>query len=401
MKPKVIKTEYDYEMALAHLETLMDAAPGTPQEDELELFSILVENYEREHFPIGLPDPVEAIKFRMEQQGLSRKDLEKYIGSQSKVSEVLNHKRPLSLAMIRALHQGLGIPAEVLLQEEGKELPEPRYKLKEYPFTEMFAEGYFSFFNGALQDAKDAKEEILERFFSVFQGLTFEKAMTRSSAARHTDEFALEAWQARALSLAEERELPPYSHGDLTEEDIKYMVKLSAFEKGPQLAREFLEKHGIPLITLKHLKHTYLDGACFKSPSGRPVIVMSLRHDREDNFWFTLVHEIAHLFLHLNKNNFAFFDETETDHDRSESSDPMEKEANDFASRILIPEDEWKLWRKQNSGIVKKSEIQLFANRLGISPSIVAGRLRWETGDYVKYADMLGSKTVKKLFVES
>lgn len=122
MNPKVIKTRADYQAALAYLETLMDTQPGTPQAEELELFAVLLDNYEREHFPIGLPDPVEAIKFRMEQQGLTRQDLEPFIGSQSKVSEVLNRKRPLSVAMIRALHTGLDIPAEVLLQEPGQRL---------------------------------------------------------------------------------------------------------------------------------------------------------------------------------------------------------------------------------------------------------------------------------------
>lgn len=126
MKPKVIKTRADYQAALAYLETLMDAEPGTSQEEELELFAVLLDNYEREHFPIGLPDPVEAIKFRMEQQGLTRRDLELFIGSQSKVSEVLNRKRSLSVAMIRALHIGLDIPAEVLLQEPGKRFPARR-----------------------------------------------------------------------------------------------------------------------------------------------------------------------------------------------------------------------------------------------------------------------------------
>lgn len=116
MNPKVIKTQADYQAALDYIETLMDAQPGTRQAEELELFAVLVESYEREHFPIGLPDPVEAIKFRMEQQGLTRKDLERFIGSQSKVSEVLNRKRSLSVAMIRALHTGIDIPAEVLLQ---------------------------------------------------------------------------------------------------------------------------------------------------------------------------------------------------------------------------------------------------------------------------------------------
>ncbi len=135
MKPKVIKTQTDYRAALAHLETLMDAQPGTPQAEELELFAVLIENYEREHFPIGLPDPVEAIKFRMEQQGLTRKDLARYIGSLSKVSEVLNRKRPLSLAMIRALHLGLGIPAEVLLQAPQRSVRASRRKSTDQTLT--------------------------------------------------------------------------------------------------------------------------------------------------------------------------------------------------------------------------------------------------------------------------
>lgn len=398
MKPKVIKTEDEYKTALAHLETLMDARPGTPEEEELELFAMLIDNYERENFPIGLPDPIEAIKFRMDQQGLTRKDLEKYIGSQSKVSEILNRKRPLSIAMIRALHQGLGIPAEVLLQEEGRELSEPKHDLKNYPFNDMFKEGYFSFFNGKLQDAKDAKEEILDRFFSVFQGLTFEKAMPRSSATDRMDEFALEAWQARALALAEEQELPPYAHGSLDDEDLKHLVKLSAFEEGPDLARKFLQKHGIAFVILKNLPHTYLDGACFKSPSERPVIGLTIRHDRLDNFWFTLLHELGHLNLHSNQNNFAFFDDTES-HDLS--NDKREKEANDFASNHLIPDEVWKPWRRLNSGIVSKEGIRVFADHLGISSSIVAGRLRWETGDYKKYSSMLGNKTVKNRFQQN
>jgi HTH-type transcriptional regulator/antitoxin HigA len=125
MKPKIIKNEADYQAALAYLETLMDAQPGTPEEEELELFAMLIETYEQAVFPIDLPDPVSAIEFRMEQQGLKRKDLESYIGSQSKVSEVLSGKRPLSLAMIRALHAGLEIPLEVLLQKPEKASPLP------------------------------------------------------------------------------------------------------------------------------------------------------------------------------------------------------------------------------------------------------------------------------------
>jgi HTH-type transcriptional regulator/antitoxin HigA len=119
MNTKIIKTEQEFNAAVARLEELMDAEPGSPQEEELELLGLLIDEYQKQHYPIPLPDPIEAIKFRMEQQGLTRKDIIPYIGSQSKVSEVLNRKRPLSLSMIRALEKGLGIPAEVLLQPTG------------------------------------------------------------------------------------------------------------------------------------------------------------------------------------------------------------------------------------------------------------------------------------------
>lgn len=115
MKPKVIKTSKDYAAALARIEKLMDAKPRSPQGDELELLSLLVHQYEEEAFPIDQPDPVTAIRFRMEQQGLEPKDLVPFLGSRSRVSEVLSRRRGLSLKMIRALAHGLGIPADVLL----------------------------------------------------------------------------------------------------------------------------------------------------------------------------------------------------------------------------------------------------------------------------------------------
>ena len=124
MVAKVIKNDREYEAALERIEELMDAVPDTPEGDELELLSTLVELYEEKRYPIDLPDPVEAIRFRMEQVGLKQQDLVPYIGSRSKVSEVLNGKRPLSLKMIRALHKGLGIPAEVLLHEPGADIPD-------------------------------------------------------------------------------------------------------------------------------------------------------------------------------------------------------------------------------------------------------------------------------------
>ena len=113
---KLIKSEKQYEEYLNIAETLLDidSEPGSKEGDELELLTLLIEKYEDEHYPIDFPDPIEAIKFRMEHQGITQKELALYIGSPSKVSEVLNRKRPLTLKMIRALNTHLKIPAEIL-----------------------------------------------------------------------------------------------------------------------------------------------------------------------------------------------------------------------------------------------------------------------------------------------
>jgi HTH-type transcriptional regulator/antitoxin HigA len=116
MNIKPIKTEKDYFTALKRLEVIFDAKLNTPDGDELEVLGILIEQYETEHFPINLPDPIEAIKFRLEQMGYNQNDLAKIIGLKSRASEILNKKRKLSLEMIRLLHSSLNIPTDVLIQ---------------------------------------------------------------------------------------------------------------------------------------------------------------------------------------------------------------------------------------------------------------------------------------------
>jgi HTH-type transcriptional regulator/antitoxin HigA len=112
---KPIKTPTDYSAALKNIESLWDAPPHSKEASVLEVLSILVAEYEQKHFPIEAPDPIEAIKYRMEQLNLSQQDLAKYLGGKNRVSEILNRKRPLTLKMIKALYQHLNIPAEALI----------------------------------------------------------------------------------------------------------------------------------------------------------------------------------------------------------------------------------------------------------------------------------------------
>jgi HTH-type transcriptional regulator/antitoxin HigA len=117
---KPIRTEADHEAALKEIEALWGAASGTPEGDRLDVLATLVDDYESRHYPMDPPDPVEAIRFLMEQQGLTRRDLEGVIGTRTRIAEVLNRKRSLSIGMIRRLHDTLGIPAEVLIRESKK-----------------------------------------------------------------------------------------------------------------------------------------------------------------------------------------------------------------------------------------------------------------------------------------
>ncbi len=116
MNIQPIKTKKDYQKALERLDLIFDSPKGSPEGDELEVLGILIEKFEDEHFPVGFPDPIEAIKFRMEQMGYNQTDLAKVVGLKSRASEILNKKRKLTLEMIRVIHESLKIPTEVLIQ---------------------------------------------------------------------------------------------------------------------------------------------------------------------------------------------------------------------------------------------------------------------------------------------
>lgn len=393
MDLKLIRTEADYEAALAELETLMDAEPGSAAYDRLELLTFLVEKYEDEHYPIELPDPVDAILFRMEQQGLTRRDMVAYLGSQSKVSEVLNRKRGLSLAMMRALHRGLGIPAEVLLQEPGKRLEAAKYNYRDYPFSEMFKRGYFGAFYGSLARAKEHAEELLVDFFAPLEQI--EPVHCRNSD-KDVEQKALQAWQGRALNLALQEQLPPYDREQITETFLNQVIRLSYYERGPQLAKELLNKKGVHFIVLPHLPQTYLDGACFLTPHGAPVIAMTLRFDRLDYFWFTLAHELGHLYLHLDDPRTAFFDNLEPP--RREEAGDIERETDRFARDLLIPPQAWLDAREDLLSAKQAAELERFAEKLNISTAIVAGRVRWELDDYRKHSKLIGGRQVREQF---
>ena len=394
---KIIKFESDYKAALVAIENFIDIDPdmGTPEADQLELLTILVKDYESKTIDKALPDPIAAIKFRMEQQNLTQRDLMPFIGNRSKVSEVLSRKRPLTLSMIRALHSGLGIPAKILLQERDiSDMEESSIEWERFPLREMIARGWIK---EKVADARGQAEEVLRRFFAKLGPIKSTIALYRKTdrvrSARVMDGYALAAWTARVMKRAVEEPLPvEYRHGTVDLEFMRNVARLSLFESGPLLAREFLAKRGIHLIVEPHLPHTHLDGAAVLLQLDKPVIGLSLRYDRIDNFWYTLMHELAHVSLHFDAGITQFYD----DLDVESQGDPREQEADQLASEALIPKNDWK--KSPASRLRSPEAAQHLANQLHIHPAIVAGRMRHEFKDHRVLNQLVGHGEVRRHF---
>lgn len=397
MITKVIRSREEYEAALSEIDRLIDRDPeaSTPDGERLDLLTVLVRDYESRTLPRVVADPVEAIRFRMEQQGFRQRDLVPFVGSKSKVSEVLAGKRPLTLAMIRALHTGLGIPAEVLLAQRDPAMLEPAgFEWERFPLREMMARGWIK---TTARDLKSRGEELVRQFLAPL-GRSEEAFAYRQTghvrSARHVDQYALAAWTARVLRRAEGVATPtPYKPGTITPDLMREVARLSWSEQGPRLAQEFLEKLGIPVVIEPHLPGTHLDGAAIQSSAG-PVIGLTVRHDRLDNFWYCLMHELVHVWRHLTADARRFYD----DLDAEATQDAREREADEMAREALIPMDDWV--SSPARALHSVEAVDDLAQRLRIHPAIVAGRIRFESGRFRILSGLVGHGEVRSVFNE-
>jgi HTH-type transcriptional regulator/antitoxin HigA len=391
---KLIKNSKDHATALKRLEELMiaDPKPGSKEDDELELLAFLIEDYEKRTVNIPAATPVEAIRFRMEQSGLTQQDLVPFIGSKSRVSEVLSGKRELTLAMIRKLHDGLGIPLKSLVQGGADRLPQ-RIETARYPVKEMFLRGFFSaVFGTDWHRAKERAEEMLQDFFRGRDQdpiCALNRQTTREKSKVDVD--ALHAWRCRVLDRAAALDLPEYDPDALNSAFIKQLTTLSSFPQGPLLVQQRLQDVGVALVIEEHLPGTHLDGAALWHPDGFPVIALTIRYDRLDNFWFTLFHEIGHVKEHLGAVAGEGFLDTDID---SSSEKEIERQADRFALNAFIPVEQWDRLGK----LEYADEIRVAAKKLAIHPAIIAGRLRREAGDYRKHRTLIGQGEVRQLF---
>lgn len=261
----------------------------------------------------------------------------------------------------------------------------------QFPFTAMFKRGWFPQFNGTLAAARAQAETLVADF--IHQAIpepvrALQRQKVRTGGV--TNPPALLAWQCRVLLLARAARRRPYDPAALTPAWQAELVHLSRFADGPVRAIDHLARAGLPVIVEPHLPATHLDGAALLTPDG-PVIGLTVRHDRTDNFWFVLLHELAHVQHHLHAGTREdIFDDLDA------AGDALEQEADAFAGEALVPSPAWTA-----SPVLTEQTpeaVTALATALAISPAIVAGKLRHETKNYRLVRDLIGAGQIRPLF---
>lgn len=397
----IIKNDDQHENYLARLDELMNLEDHTQDDiEEIELLGLLISTYEETNFPIDLPTPVEAIKFRMDQLGLDDSDLVRYIGQRSKVSEILNGKRALSKQMIKSLHEGLGIPLNVLM--ETNQISDEEFKpavldklVDELPLSLMFKRNYFETPFANLRDFKKSALFYIKEFFKSVNcsdnlaSQVLLKSTSNNNSKKPINKSALLAWAIKLIQKSHEISLSGKFHADeISLEWMKSLVRLSLEANPLESIRKELSAKGIHLIYLPHLDRTYLDGAALKNDKDEPVIGITLRFSNIDSFWFTLMHELSHVKLHLSQDNF-FLENIEELH-----TNKIEDQANELAAKALIDIDDNLLININDGKQVKK-----ISEDLNIHPDIVAGRIRYLSKDFRRFNQSFRNKYNLKNFI--
>lgn len=265
-----------------------------------------------------------------------------------------------------------------------------------FPIKEIYRRGWFEGFTGSLDEAINNADALIQDFImraSRKPVAAFQHRSIRSDS--RPDELALLAWECRVLYLAmKAKPKQVYLAQSLDPEWLSSLCNASSQEDGPFRAKAMLQEVGIPLIIEPHLNNTYLDGAALLGP-GFPVVGMTLRYDRLDNFWFVLFHELFHVIKHLRKGKL----ETVFDDLDAKSIDKTEQEADMMAEEAMISSERWMTALPRYVRSVES--VEKFAAELGINPAIVAGRIRFETNNYRIFNELVGQDKVRKYFPEA
>lgn len=343
--------------------------------------------------------PILLIKARIA-RGLSQRQLAEALGLKEQQIQRYESDRYATASLrkleevAKALELGINEIAEFRPIQSHDELPHSEIQWALFPIKEMYRRHWFEGFDGSLPAAISHGAELARAFV--------QQAMPRRQQAflRHKarlgsqmDQYALWAWQCRITLLARDAQPTSFSRNSLSSDWFRGLMKLSKEDDGPLRAKKALWEIGIPLIVEPHLPQTYLDGAAFLLPSGSPIIGMTLRYDRLDNFWFVLIHELVHVRDHLRKGKLEeIFDDLESEPDQ------LEKNTDLRAGDIMIPDDQWETALPRY--LRTEESVIDFAQEIGVHPAIVAGRIRKEANNYVILSNLIGSGEVRKQFLD-
>jgi HTH-type transcriptional regulator/antitoxin HigA len=254
-----------------------------------------------------------------------------------------------------------------------------------FPILEMVRRGWIT-----------CEESVGPEFFGLIRGWEQLSPLYRQTKVRsdkQIDPYSLAAWTARIVSRAQEERLAgSFRVGSIGLSLMTEIARLSTSPSGPQDARDCLSRFGIALVIEPQLPRTHLDGAALLLDNEKAVIGMTVRHDRVDNFWFCLMHELAHLALHFSNDQTSYFFD---DLDHMCGIDPREIEADDLAREALIPESQWE--SSPAKVLPSKEAAELLAKELGIHPAIVAGRMRFERS-YTFLSELVGPGEIRSHF---
>jgi HTH-type transcriptional regulator / antitoxin HigA len=308
----------------------------------------------------------------------------------------------ISLSRLNTVSEALGIKISGLLEASPQDT-DPTSDFSDsldpslYPISEMNSRGWLGNSFNLRQMSLAQKKDALARFFAPFDFKEASMALHKKTIGSRTPQAqaALIAWQARILWLASQKKGDCRPFTKLDPDILRNLVQLSRRNDGPQAAIDYLLNHGVIVICEPHLPKTKLDGAAMTLDGRYAVIGITVRHDRIDNFWFVLLHELGHVMLHwgpLLRQGFI-------DEEIEKSKNGLEIEANEFARNMIVPDESW------NSSFVRYSQspqiLKEFAAKWSIHEALVAGRVRFERNDYKAFSDMVGAGQVRKSLVDA
>lgn len=394
---ELIKQGIDPAIAAAHHSSLLEQL--TELEHDLARYEELRSGSMTQLHAVGLANVGSKLVEARIVQGLSQRELAERLGMKEQQIQRYEQERYMTANMNRLaeISSALGLevqahltvtPAKPLAQSQAAFDP------TKLPIKEMRKRGWLNEIHSVDISSTRTEIELAQLYISEVAPTSDIHALHRQKvrAGSKVDDYALLAWKARVLHKARRLLKSDRSVEPLDAVFLKQLVTLSQETDGPVRAVKMLRERGVLVVFEDHLAETHLDGAAMLLYGRTPVIGLTLRHNRPDNFWFVLMHEIGHVVRHRDKGlQHGFFDDEE-----ERSSDELEKEADEFAQNALIPDE---IWKTSFVRFAKSSDQVLqFASKYKIGASVVSGRIRRERHDYTLFTDIVGHGELRDLF---